>query len=125
MATRVSQGSIYRYRLKSGSFWGWRIDAPGDGRRQPNRRFSDDGQRFRTKAEARDSLEEYRKKLRDGKVPRPDDGTVAGFCAGWIAALPVEGLEGSTVLHYSQCMKRLLPFIGEAKIQELAAQDLD
>lgn len=115
-------GSVYSYDTAAGQRWGFVIDAPaadGKDRRQVRR------QGFPTRGAARVGRDELRGKLAAGLVPKPADGTVAAFAATWLAALPVEGLEQSTVLHYDMCLKRLLPLIGPVRLQDLSASDLD
>lgn len=80
---------------------------------------------FPTMAAAAAARAEY-VRLRDtGLVAVPSDDTVAGFAAGWVAALPAEGLEGATIKHYRECLQRILPTVGRIKMQDLTGQDLD
>lgn len=117
----VPEGSVYDYGTKGGRRWGFILDAPGpDGRRRQIRR-----QGFATRGAARDALDGLRAELRAGRVPVPDDGTFAGFTVGWLAALPAEGIEPSTVRHYRECVERLVPTIGDVALQALTGLDLD
>lgn len=101
--------------------WHFVIDAPGpDGKRRQVRRRG-----FRTRGDAVTALDRFRAQLAAGHVPVPSDGTVAAFARSWIAALPAEGLAPGTVKHYSECVRRLLPMIGEKPLQTLSAHDLD
>lgn len=118
----ITDGSVYDYQTKSGRRWGFIIDAPaaeGRARRQARR------QGFPTRGAARDALDTFRAALRAGAVPRPSDGTVAGYAAGWLEALPAEGIEACTVRHYAEAVSRLLPTIGDIPLQDLTADDLD
>ena len=101
--------------------WYFKVDAPGaDGnRRQVMRRG------FVTAKLANDAMAVFRKEVADGYVPVPRADTCAGFAAAWIEALPAEGLASRTEQHYDDCLRRLLPTIGNIKIQELTALDLD
>lgn len=118
----TTEGSVYDYQTSGGRRWGFIIDAPaaeGRARRQVRR------QGFPTRGAARDALETFRDALKAGAVPRPSDGTVAGYAAGWFEALPAEGVEPSTVRHYAEAVSRLLPTIGAIRLQDLTADDLD
>jgi integrase len=112
---------VKEYRTPTGAKrWRFVIDAPGDGRRRQIKRNG-----FSTKGAAREALDALRRNLYAGKVPVPDATSTEAFAIAWLAALPAEGLEPSTVLHYSDCLKRMLPYVGAIAIQELDATDLD
>ncbi|MCZ7525752.1 MAG: site-specific integrase [Acidimicrobiia bacterium] len=101
--------------------WYFVIDAPGpDGKRRQVRRRG-----FPTKGAAVAALDRFRAQLAAGHVPVPADDTVAGFAASWVGALPAEGLEPGTVKHYKESIDRLLPAIGDVRLQDLSALDLD
>ena len=112
-------GSVSKDR-KRGT-WYYVIDVPGaDGKRRQERKRG-----FAKRDDALEGLDRRRTELRAGHVPVPDDESVAAFAKAWIAALPAEGLEPGTVRFYSGCVTRLLPSIGDTKLQELTALDLD
>jgi integrase len=123
MPRRSRPRGVYEYTLPSGKKrWGFVLDAPpADG--QIRRQIRRTG--FATERAATVARDEWRAKITAGLVPKPADGTVAAFAATWLTALPVEGLERSTVLHYEMCLKRLLPLLGTVRLQDLAATDLD
>lgn len=118
----ISGGSLYHYDTKAGRRWAFVIDAPAAERRS-RRQLRRKG--FTTRQAARDGLDGTRVELRAGRVPVPDDGTVAGFAAGWLEALPAEGLERSTIRYHGEAIRRLLPVVGGIRLQELSALDLD
>jgi len=101
--------------------WMYALDVPGvDGKRRQELRRG-----FRTVEQANAAIRARRSEVAAGLVAVPSDDTVAGFAAGWIAALPAEGLEGATIKHYRECLQRLTPTIGRIKLQDLTGQDLD
>lgn len=112
-------GSVKRDSIRG--TWYFVIDAPGpDGKRRQVKKRG-----FRLKGEADDALDAFRAQLVAGRVPVPDDESVAAFARSWIAALPSEALEPGTVKHYSEAVGRLLPMIGTVSLQDLSALDLD
>jgi integrase len=112
-------GSV-RKDVKRGT-WYFVIDVPGaEGRRRRTWRRG-----FPTRRKALDELEKFRAELRAGRVPAPSDDSVSALARAWIAALPAEGVEPATVKHYHEAVSRLLPTIGDVKVQELTALDLD
>lgn len=120
MTTSTADGSIYPYSVKAGRRWGYVIDAPGStGRRQVRK------QGFTSRQAARDALDALRDELRADRVPVPAEGSVRAFSEAWLAALPAEGLERSTVRYYREAISRLLPTIGDIPLQSLTALDLD
>jgi len=120
--TAIPNGSVRDYMTATGNRrWRFVIDVPGkDGRRRQHKRSG-----FTTRAEARSALDDLRDKLYDGLVPAPDASSVGGFYRAWIEALPAEGIEPATVLHYDHSVRRLLDRIGSVRLQVLSAQDLD
>lgn len=113
-------GSVKKDKERGPGHWYFVIDAPGaDGRRRQVKK------RFKSKADADAALDAYRRSLGDGNVPVPADDSVAAFAGAWIAALPTEGLEPSTVKHYHEATARLLPWIGATRLQDLTALNLD
>src|SRR5207253_5408281 len=80
---------------------------------------------FEKREDAIAERDKRRAEIKAGRVPVPDDGSVAAFARAWVAALPAEGLEPSTVKHYAESVARLIPTIGEIVLQDLNALDLD
>jgi integrase len=108
-------------RDKKRGTWYFVVDAPGaDGKR---RQVLQRG--FKTMEGAQLARDRFRAKVKAGAVPTPSDDSVAAFSDAWVAALPAEGLEASTVKHYYESTARLMPYIGAIPLQSLAPLDLD
>jgi integrase len=116
------QGKVTEYTTPAGSRrWRFVIDAPG----APGRRRQIKREGFTTRRAAREALAALRHNLYEGTVPIPDATSTEAFALSWLSALGAEGLESSTVLHYRDCMTRMLPYIGTIALQSLEASDLD
>jgi integrase len=102
--------------------WFFVVDAPTP-KGTPRRQIWCRG--FPSQDAANEARDRKRAEIKAGRVPMPDDGTVAAFVSSWVAALPAEGLEPSTIKHYAESVARLMPTIGDLVLQDLTAFDLD
>ena len=113
MTTRpLPEGSVTDYTTPAGARrYRLVIDGPPglDGKRRQIKREG-----FKKKGEAREALAVLRRDLYEGKVPTPDASSTEAIAGAWLAALGAEGLEPSTVVHYRECVNRMLPTSGRS-----------
>ncbi len=81
---------------------------------------------FRTKRDAQAALNELLHDLGKGTFVATDRITVAEYLAGWVEALPTQGLRPRTVASYADTLRlHVLPMLGDGRLQALTALDLD
>jgi integrase len=108
-------------RDPNGNWW-IRLDvAPAGAPRKQMRRRG-----FRTKRDAQAALNELLHDLGKGTFVATDRITVAEYLAGWVEALPTQGLRPRTVASYADTLRlHVVPTLGDGRLQALTAVDLD
>lgn len=102
--------------------WSYRIDTTPAGAR---RRQQESRGGFATKAEATAALVARQESLSAGTYVPGHSLTVGEYLAAWLDALPTDGsVRPSSRESYELAVRRMVPLIGEYRLQELTASQL-
>jgi len=102
--------------------WSFVVDVAGSsGRRRQLRRRG-----FPTRREAQAALTELLADLQRSTFVKPEKLTVGDYLQGWMDVLEFSGQAEATVSSYRHTLRlHVIPRLGEGRLQELAAVDLD
>jgi integrase len=119
--TRRATSAAPRKDETTGTWW-FVVDlgAGTDGKRRQAKRRG-----FRTKKLAQEELDKLRSEVATSTYVAPARQTFDEYLDKWLAGLPNSGLRPSTVDSYSRNLSYLRPSLGNRRLDQVAAADLD